>query len=127
MRNRKVNSQLAALVDRVGVTDAPSVAEFYLLHNGALYVRAKHCTDLLLRDAEGLHTEWARGQQVTAAEATALDRKQANYNAFAPLIAEAEAREASTGTKSKPSRRSTFEPDYQTIDHRKGVNPDGTF
>ncbi|MHB1750707.1 MAG: YdaU family protein [Acidithiobacillus sp.] len=93
VRNAKVNGQLKQLVGRLGAEEAPHVAAWYVAHNGQLYVRGKHPVDLLLRDCEGLRTEWARGQQITDHDARQVDRKQTNLNAFAPLIAEAEARE----------------------------------
>lgn len=94
VRNAKVNGQLANLVARLGGSEAPAVASFYVRHNFALYVRAKHPADLLLRDCEGLRTEWATGRTVTNTEAQQQDRKQNTVNAFAPLLAEARAREA---------------------------------
>lgn len=94
VRNAKVNGQFAHLVARLGGAEAPQVASWYVCHNGQLYVRGKHPVDLLLRDCEGLRTEWARGQQVTDQDARHVDRKQSTINTFAPLIAEAEAREA---------------------------------
>lgn len=94
VRNAKVNGQLANLVARLGGSEAPAVASFYVRHNFALYVRAKHPADLLLRDCEGLRTEWATGRTVTGTEAQQQDRKQNTVNAFAPLLAEAQAREA---------------------------------
>jgi len=53
--------------------------------------RAKHPVDWLLRDAEGLRTEWATGRITTNTEACQVDRKQAIFNAFVPLLAQAEA------------------------------------
>ena len=50
--------------------EAPSVAAWYVRHNRRMYVEAKHPTDLLVRDAEGLRTEWATNRQVTSHEAT---------------------------------------------------------
>lgn len=57
--NRTVNGQLAAFVDRIGVDEAPAVAAFFVRSNKGLYVSAKHATNLLVRDAEALRTEWA--------------------------------------------------------------------
>ncbi len=94
VRNAKVNGQLAQVVSRLGGSEAPAVASFYVRHNFALYVRAKHPVDLMLRDCEGLRTEWATGRTVTTTEAMQQDRKQNTVNAFAPLLAEAQAREA---------------------------------
>lgn len=88
VRNASVNGQLASLVKRLGVTEAPKVAAFYVSHSGALYVRAKHPVNLLLRDCEGLRTEWATGRTVTEAEARQSDRKQNNLSVAQTLIAE---------------------------------------
>ena len=93
VRNAKVSAQLCQLVQRLGTTEAPAVAAFYVQHSGMLYVRGKHPVDLLVRDAEGLRTEWVTGRKVTDTEARQADRTQATGNAFAPLIAEAERRE----------------------------------
>jgi hypothetical protein len=92
VRNAKVNGMLKAVVDRLGATEAPQVAAFYVGHNRALYVSAKHVVDLLLRDCEGLRTEWATNRQVTSTQAMQTDRTQTNANAFAPLLEEARAR-----------------------------------
>lgn len=84
---------LYSLLKRLAVDEAPSVAAFYVGHNRGLYVSAKHAVDLLLRDCEGLRTEWASGRSVTDTEARQVDKTQSNFNAFAPLIAEAQERE----------------------------------
>lgn len=97
VRNAKVNGQLAQLVQRLGVDEAPGVARFYVGHQRQDYVRAMHPVDLLLRDAEGLRTAWATGRQVTNSQATQVDRTQTNANAFAPLLAAARAKEANHG------------------------------
>ncbi len=68
VRNQKTNALLCQLVDRLGVTDAPTVAEFYLSHNSPLYVRGRHPPNLLVRDAEGLRTQWATGTKATSTE-----------------------------------------------------------
>lgn len=94
MRNATVNGQLAQLVARLGAQEAPGVAAFYLGHRNGLYVSAMHPVNLLLRDAEKLRTEWATGRQVTRTQGQMADKTQTNLNAFAPLIAEAKAREA---------------------------------
>lgn len=69
VRNQQVNSQLKQLVSRVGADEAPQLAAFYLTHNKPLYVSARHPTNLLLRDCEGLRTEWATGIKATSSEA----------------------------------------------------------
>jgi hypothetical protein len=94
VRNAKVNSQILQLVHRLGAEEAPAVAAYFVGHQNQLYVRAMHPTDFLLRDAEKLRTEWATRRQVTNAQAVQADRTQTNLSAFAPLIAEAKARES---------------------------------
>lgn len=89
LRNKTVNGVLAQVVARLGA-EAPDVARFYVAHNKALYVSASHAVQLLLRDAEGLRTQWLNGRQTTTAQAVQADKTQANFNAFAPLLAEAE-------------------------------------
>lgn len=91
VRNRKVNSQLANLVQRLGSQEAPAVAQHYVRHNRSLYVSAKHPVDLLLRDAEGLRTEWATGRTVTDTQARQMDRKQNHFDIAQQLKAEARA------------------------------------
>jgi hypothetical protein len=98
VRNAKVNGQLALLVGRLGLEEAPRVAAFFVGHQRVDYVRATHPIDLLLRDAEGLRTQWAKGTQTTHAQATMADRTQTNANAFGGLLAEATARQAQEKT-----------------------------
>ena len=90
VRNASVNGKLAQLVKRLGA-EAPDVAAYYVHSNTANYTRDKHGVGLLLRDAEGLRTEWATGMRITHTQAMQADRTQSNADAFAPLIAEAEA------------------------------------
>jgi hypothetical protein len=89
VRNKKVNAQLSQMVERLGAEEAPPVAAFYLTHRNQLYVNAKHCVDLMLRDCERLRTEWITGQQGTRTQAAMADRTQTNANVFGSLIAEA--------------------------------------
>ena len=91
VRNAKTNSCLSRLVDRLG-TEAPGVAAFYCTHDGLLYVRSKHCVDLLLRDAEGLRMEWVTGRQVTNGQAVMTDRTSTTGAIVKKLIAEEEAK-----------------------------------
>lgn len=75
VRNAKVNGQLANLVKRLGGDDAPRVAAFYVMHNDSFYVRKRHPVDLLLRDAEGLRTQWVTQIKATSGEAREAERK----------------------------------------------------
>lgn len=83
IRNATVNAQLAQFVKRIPLEEAPLVAEFYLTHNDAFYVKQLHPVGLLLKDAEALRTQWARGRAVTGADARTVERMQNNINAFA--------------------------------------------
>lgn len=75
VRNKKTNALLCQLVDRLGVHDAPAVAEFYLSHNSSLYVRCRHPPNLLVMDAEGLWTQWATGVKATISELRQAEMK----------------------------------------------------
>ena len=75
VRNRKANAQLCQLVDRLGATEAPQVATFYLTHNKPFYVSARHPVNLLLQDAEGLRTQWATGIKSTTREAQSAEQR----------------------------------------------------
>lgn len=94
VRNAKGNGQIAQFVGRLGADDAPHVAEFYVGHQRRFYVESGHSVDLLLKDAEKLRTEWATGRAVTSTQALQADKTQTNRDAFAPLLAQASAREA---------------------------------
>lgn len=93
VRNATVNGQLAQLVGRLGADEAPHVAAWYVGHQNRYYVGSGHSVGALLRDCEKLRTEWATGRQSTATQAIQADKTQANFNAFAPLLAEAQAKE----------------------------------
>lgn len=93
VRNAHVNAQLAQLVGKLGAEEAPLVAAHFLSSQNRFYVTAGHAVGVLLRDAEKLRTEWATGRQTTATQAMQADKTQTNFNAFAPLIAQAKAKE----------------------------------
>ena len=61
LRNAKVNGQLASLLKRIPIEEAPEVARFYVGHTDRFYCQAGHAVDLLLLHAEKLRTEWATG------------------------------------------------------------------
>lgn len=90
-RNARVNGQLAQFVGRLSREEAPLVAEFYLSHNDSFYVKSLHPVGMLLRDAEALRTQWARGRAVTGADAREVERKQSTFNAFAKYMDPSEA------------------------------------
>lgn len=72
-RNSRTNALLCQVIYRLGAKEAPLVAEFYLSHNSPLYVRGRHPPDLLVRDCEGLRTQWATGTKVTSSEVRQAD------------------------------------------------------
>jgi hypothetical protein len=93
VRNASVNSQMAKFVKRVGIPEAPEIARHFLTNNARFYVQRGHLVGLLLADAEKLRTEWITHRQVSNGDAEQADRSMTNLNTFAPLIAEARARE----------------------------------
>ena len=92
VRNAQVNSQLAQLVKRIGKAESPHVARHYVATQRSIYVASKHSVALLLRDCEGLRTEWATQRSITDTEARSVDATAARGSAFAGLLAEAMAR-----------------------------------
>lgn len=93
VRNGKVNGMLARFIERVPIEEAPNIAAFFVQSNRGLYVSAKHAVDLLLRDAEGLRTEWATGQHGTDTKARQADQTSAQGDVWRELIDEARERE----------------------------------
>lgn len=91
IRNSTVNSQLKALVGRLGPDEAPQVAAFYCSHNGSFYVAKGHATGPLLHDAEKLRTEWATGKITTSAGARDMDRQQEVVSVVDRVLAKAAA------------------------------------
>lgn len=96
VRNAKVSAMLCQLVDRLG-DDAPHVAASYLRSSRGLYVASRHAVDLLVRDAEGLRTDWATGQAVTDTQARQADRTATNGGTFGRLIGETERMDGTHG------------------------------
>lgn len=78
VRNAKVNGMLAQFVKRLPREEAPLVAAFYVKSENPLYVRSRHCVELLVRDAEGLRMEWATGrsdvQRVNGSHVTTVSK-----------------------------------------------------
>lgn len=86
VRNGKTNGCLKSLVSRLPADDLGGVIAWYIGHNGAVYVASKHCVELLLRDAEGLHTEWVRGEHMTSRRARELDSLQTSFDAVEAVM-----------------------------------------
>jgi hypothetical protein len=75
VRNQQTNSHLKNLVKRIGGDESPALAAFFLTHNDPFYVKARHPTSLLLRDCEGLRTQWATGTKATTGEARNIEKQ----------------------------------------------------
>lgn len=83
VRNAAVNANVKSLVKRLGHEEAPSVAAWYVANvNEAFIVKNSHSVGVLLNQAESFHTQWARGQAVTATAAQAADKSSANFDAI---------------------------------------------
>ena len=78
-RNSRVNGQMARFITRVPLAEAPAIAQFYVGHNDAFYIRKSHPIGLLLSDAEKLRTEWQNGRNVTGARARQVERTATNF------------------------------------------------
>lgn len=85
------------MIARLGADEAPGVARFYLSHRHALYVSAKHCPDLLLRDCERLRTEWATGAVTHQRDARETDRIAATGAMWARIAEDLNAKEKGIG------------------------------
>lgn len=81
VRNATVSSQVKTFVQRIGRTEAPLVAAFYVSHPGQFYVKNMHQFGHALKDAEKLRTEWATRRVVTDTQARHSDRMGANMSA----------------------------------------------
>jgi hypothetical protein len=74
VRNATTNSQMSNFVKRIGETESPEVAAYYLTLNEQFYTNGGHSTGLLLRDCEKIRTLWATGRRTTA-----VDQKTVYY------------------------------------------------
>lgn len=97
VRSAKANSLIRQFCQALPLDHAPRVAAFFVQSKRGLYTASHHDLTLLLRDAAGLHTEWATKVQLTETEARQGDRRGATGNAFAEMLAEAEERERIAG------------------------------
>jgi hypothetical protein len=86
VRNAKQNALCAQLVDRLGGS-AAAVTEFYLSHKHRFYTESSHALGLLVKDAESLHTQMLRGQQVTATQAIQEDKGSAQDSVMKTVMA----------------------------------------
>lgn len=80
VRNAMASKLCCVLVDHLGAIDAPQVAAFYVRHNDMFYTKAGHSLQLLVRDAQKLHTEWKTGRKITTAQAKQTERRSHNQD-----------------------------------------------
>ena len=81
VRNAKTNALFTRLCQRLRHHEVEHVARWYVSSNAAPYFRSKHAVDLLLRDCEGLRTEWATQTRVSDTDARQADQHQSSQDA----------------------------------------------
>lgn len=91
VRNAKVNSQITALIARIGIEAAPDVVAWYVGSNNAYYVKRGHAIGILLADAEKVATECKTKKHGTEAAAREADGKQKRGQMWQELIEESRA------------------------------------
>jgi hypothetical protein len=87
IRNAKQNSLCSQLVQRLGVENAVKIAAFYLTHPNSYYMQNKYPLGLLVKDCEGIYTEFQRGEYVTADRARKASISQQNSSVLEKFIA----------------------------------------
>lgn len=92
VRNAKVNGQIKQIVQRIGYTDAPIVADFFLRLNDQFVVKRTHDLGTLLANAEGYRTQCLTGSVMTNTKAQQLDRTASNFDAVQEAIRMSEQR-----------------------------------
>ena len=84
VRNATTNSQCSSLAKRLG-SSAIGVVKFYLTHNDGFYLKSQHPIGLCLSNAEGLYTQWVRGQAVTSTQVRQAEKTINNADTLAAL------------------------------------------
>lgn len=86
VRNATVNGMLANFLKRLGAQESPGVAAWYVASNKAWYVQKSHAVSDMVRDAEGLRTEWATQTSRTQTNARMTDQTASNGEVFKGLL-----------------------------------------
>ena len=76
VRNARTNALCCQLVDRLGATDAPLVAGWYVWLDNNWYANRGHSLAALVADCEKIRTEWATGRQITTKLETPQQRER---------------------------------------------------
>lgn len=97
VRNAKVNANVKQLVQRLGYSESPHVAAFFVGSNNSYYTSRMHAVDCIVKDAEKLRTEWATGHRVTQARAKQMDNTQGNLDSVGEALRILEASNGTTG------------------------------
>ena len=88
VRNASVNAKVKQFVQRIGHSESPAVAAFFVERvNERLVVQRVHDLGLLLSGAEGYRTQWVAGVAVTSTRAQQVDQSQSNYDAAGEAVA----------------------------------------
>lgn len=90
--NQKTRGQVAMLVRYVGKEVAPSLAEYFLSHNGSWFVQCRHEFGCLLKSYQQVLTDMQRGEQMTQIKARQTESTQSNYEAARSALAKLRAK-----------------------------------
>ena len=90
--NAKTRGQAANLVRMVGADLAPSLAAYYLTHNGGFFVQCRHDFGLLLKSYQQILTDMQRGEQMTQTKARQTENTQSNLETAKRVLAARAAR-----------------------------------
>ena len=90
--NQKTRGQVAMLVRYVGKEVAPSLAEYFLSHNGSWFVQCRHEFGCLLKSYQQVLTDMQRGEQMTQIKARQTESTQSNYEAAKSALAKLRAK-----------------------------------
>lgn len=94
VRDQTINSMFKKFGKKLGA-DAPLVAAFYLTHNDFVYVKSKHCIELLVRDAHKLWAEWKSGNKTTTITAKSAELDDHNRQVGENYLRSKQAKERS--------------------------------
>lgn len=74
IRDAQTNTSLKRFIGRVGATDAPEIAAFYVAHPRPYYTDNSHSVAVLVRDVETLRTQWKTGRVEVGSHARSTGR-----------------------------------------------------
>lgn len=86
VQNAKVRSIIKQFVQRIGTEEARHVAAYFVSHDDRFYVQKQHQVEQMLKDAEGLRTQWATNRTVTSGKAIKLENTASNRDSVNEAI-----------------------------------------